>query len=484
MRSLFVAAVVLLAAPSAAAAAGDLEPVECWFDIPAGRQAQCAWLHPGERVGERAVRLPVVRLPGSDPDRTPVVHVPGGPGYPGGVDRASMAGWWRWRERAGWDGDLIVYDPRGTGMSRPAIRCPGIREADRNGLARELSGAMDLYRTRRAARDCYRRLGGEPYLSAFNSAAQVRDLGVLLEALEGPAFLWGVSYGTRLALHAAREHETAIAGLLLDSVFPPAIDGFLARPAQFDRALDEIAAACVTRAGCDHPPTRVRTAIRALLTRAEREPPRLTLPRPSGGGTLDLVVTDYRLLWMLFFGAYAIGDGGDVADAVVRAARDDAGALAPLARRYVATLLDPAFSPPVYFSVTCPEDAPPVTRDAWQAALRAHPRVAPYLRPESEYDVCGFWDAGRLPAAYREPASTPLPVLLLHGARDPATLPEWAARLAHRLPEARALLFRDAGHTVTFTDACAMAAADAFQASPRAWSPPACLGKRLQAAYP
>lgn len=473
----------LAAAAATGAPAAELEPVDCWFQVPPTREAHCAWLYPGARVGDERVRLPVVRLPGRDGgSRPPVVYVPGGPGYPGGVDQAGIEAWWRWQDSARWVPDLIVYDPRGTGLARPAIDCPEIREIDRASLPEPLSPAVELRRMRRAARACYRRLGGQGYLSAFNSAAQAADLGGLLGALAGPAYLWGVSYGSRLALHAAREHRGAVAGLVLDSVFPPSVNGFLQRPAQFERALDQIAAACAERPDCGHTGPEVATAIQGLLERAAREPIRLTFHRRLGGDRQHLAVTDYRLLWMLFFGAYASGRDDDVARAVMRAQDGAIGALEPLAQRLVETLLDPEFSHPVHFSVGCPEDRPAVDRDAWQAALEAHPRVLPYLRRELQYDVCGLWRAGRLPAAYHDPAATDRPVLLLHGVRDPATLPEWAATLARRLPRAEALIFKGTGHAASFANHCAIAAAAAFLEDPEDWERPACLEKQLEKA--
>lgn len=470
----------MLAATAAATAPGpELETTDCWFEVPPTREASCAWLYPGARIDGERVRLPVVRLPGRVGAGPPVVHVPGGPGYPGGVDRIGVESWWQWQDAARWAPDLVVYDPRGTGLARPAIGCSEILEVDRATLPKALSAVTELRGMRRAARACYRRLGGEGYLRAFNSEAQVADLGALLSALDGPAYLWGVSYGSRLALHAAREYPDRIAGLVLDSVYPPSVNGFLERPAQFERALDEIAAACGDSAGCGRGRPEVATAIQALLERVARQPLELTFHRRLGGDRQRLAVTDYRLLWMLFFGAYAAGHEGDAARAVQRALAGEPDALEPLAQRLVATLLDPEFSHPVYYSVGCPEDMPGLDRQAWESALRAHPRVLPYLRWELEYAVCDFWRAGRLPAAYHAPAQTRLPALLLHGARDPATLPEWAASLAQRLPAGEALIFKGTGHAASFSNHCAIAVAAAFLEDPGHWERPSCLEKQL-----
>ncbi|WP_245986414.1 alpha/beta hydrolase [Azospirillum thermophilum] len=58
--------------------------------------------------------------------------------------------------------------------------------------------------------------------------------------------------------------------------------------------------------------------------------------------------------------------------------------------------------------------------------------------------------------------ASPVPVLLLSGAYDPVTPPEWAERAATTLPKSRRLVFRSAGHLVTSGEPCALAAATTF----------------------
>jgi pimeloyl-ACP methyl ester carboxylesterase len=60
--------------------------------------------------------------------------------------------------------------------------------------------------------------------------------------------------------------------------------------------------------------------------------------------------------------------------------------------------------------------------------------------------VCPLWAVPEAPAALREPARGGLPLLLLSGAHDPISSPEWARRVAGGFPGARVLEIADQGH--------------------------------------
>src|SRR5262249_31385626 len=74
-----------------------------------------------------------------------------------------------------------------------------------------------------ASRQCYERLAGQGIdLSAYNtteSAADVADLRTALGIAEWNVY--GVSYGTDLALTYLREHPQGIRTVTIDSVVPP-----------------------------------------------------------------------------------------------------------------------------------------------------------------------------------------------------------------------------------------------------------------------
>jgi pimeloyl-ACP methyl ester carboxylesterase len=64
-------------------------------------------------------------------------------------------------------------------------------------------------------------------LGAYNSRESASDVADLLEVLDiEEATLFGVSYGTRLALTVMRDHPERIVSAILDGVYPPHVDGY------------------------------------------------------------------------------------------------------------------------------------------------------------------------------------------------------------------------------------------------------------------
>ena len=115
--------------------------------------------------------------------------------------------------------DVVVFDQRGTGFSEPSLDCPEIDKLDPGAPSSQRSGAI---------RDCHVRLVAEGVDLAFyttaEDAADVEDLRVTLRY---PAWnLYGISYGTRLALAVMRDHPAGVRTAVLDSVYPPDVDAY------------------------------------------------------------------------------------------------------------------------------------------------------------------------------------------------------------------------------------------------------------------
>lgn len=205
-------------------------------DLP--RSARCADLAVpvdyAERGGDVAA-VAVIKIPATGRKLGSLVMNPGGPGgY--GVD---FAAWFgpelprALRERF----DIVGFDPRGVGYSRPAIACVSSPELDAwraephvdfppggnsgtdytpEGVARFEAGE------RRYVQSCVERTSVD-FLAAVGTSNVVKDLDALREALGDEQLTYlGYSYGTQIGALFAEAYPGRVRAMVLDGAVDPA----------------------------------------------------------------------------------------------------------------------------------------------------------------------------------------------------------------------------------------------------------------------
>src|SRR3954451_16182800 len=184
-------------------------------------EAECAHVRvPLDRSGSvpGSVRLRAARY--GEPSRKPtLLYLSGGPGSAGIREFAGVL-----FELQGLDRryQLVSYDQRGTGSSG-LLRCPALERDPR-------------LRSTTAAERCAARLGARR--AFYGTRDSVEDIEALRQALGVDKLaLFGISYGTKLALAYARAHPERVERIALDSVLDPddtdafGLDPFRAMPA-------------------------------------------------------------------------------------------------------------------------------------------------------------------------------------------------------------------------------------------------------------
>ena len=155
------------------------------------------------------VGLNIERLQaGAVPTRTAVIGLAGGPGQAALPLAAGMA-----KEMAPALGsrDLLVFDQRGTGSSGP-LACPALE-----GSA-EVFGAIG-----QAFERCALQIGAAR--GSYTTQESVADIEAIRQAAGYEKLvLFGVSYGTKVALEYAERYPQNVESLVLDSVVPPERD--------------------------------------------------------------------------------------------------------------------------------------------------------------------------------------------------------------------------------------------------------------------
>ncbi len=168
----------------------------------------------------------------------PIVYLAGGPGG-SGIGAASgsrFALFTAFREVA----DVIAFDQRGTGYSKPNLGCYERLAAP---LDVAPSREMALNELRRNARGCieYWRDVQRVDLTGYNTVESADDLDDLRKALgEKQISLWGISYGTHLALTTIRRHPQSIHRAILAGIEGP--DHTYKLPSNIQKHLEDVAA--------------------------------------------------------------------------------------------------------------------------------------------------------------------------------------------------------------------------------------------------
>lgn len=459
-----------------------LEWVDCWFEHPWWRPMHCGRFHTAPEAGAEpaSFALPVVYIPQWFWRRTgpPVLYVAGGPGGSSWLKPDEVGFWLDWAGEADWPGDLVVYDQRGVGLSQPALDCPELQRLRRELLPLPLPTEEAYRRVRDATRACHDRIKAAGMdLRRFTTALNAGDAADLMLAMGLDRWdLYGVSYGTRVALEMMRRVPQHLRAVVLDSPYPPEVNAELADAWLLQRAFELYERICELAGDCSETPAQLREMLEQAFARVERESIKLSVRDPGTGRDIAVVYDHEDLAWLLFEAMYQ-WDAIPTLPESVRALTD--GRLdvhmRSLIQDSIDTLLDDAISDAVASSVDCHDGGPVDLREA-ERQLRLYPRAADIKRLDWQYHACRYWDSGESPAAFRAPVVSDVPTLLLAGEYDPVTPPEWAELAARHLSAARVFVFPAVGHGVLDSHVCAADLVRAFLEDPAAPRAPACLG--------
>jgi pimeloyl-ACP methyl ester carboxylesterase len=461
------------APPARAQQAPPFEPVACWFALPRDLRIDCGYLLVPEnraRPEGRTLRLAVavVRARSAEPAADPLLYLSGGPGSAAVAGTVGLA-------RSAWatlaTRDLVVIDQRGTGFSEPSLACPEVAAADGRVLTEPHTRAEKVAWELAALLECGARLRAEGIdLNHYNSAAGAADLEDLRRALGYGAWnLFGLSYGTRLALTALRDHPGGLRSLTLDSVYPPQVHLYADMPANMDRVFKKLFAGCAADASCHAAVPDLEATFYALVVRLDAEPLTITAVAPDGR-TLDVWVDGSELIALTYRMLYSSAAIPLLPEMILTITQGNYRLLAEMEGRRLARG-GAGFSHGTYFAVQCREETPFADAETMRRAVGGFPQLARFFAgiientPAIE-ELCQSW--GIRPAGAEESRAVwgELPVLILAGEYDPITPPAWAALAAESLPASQVVGFPATGHAAITRGACALGIVAGFVAQP------------------
>ncbi|MGE5357664.1 MAG: alpha/beta hydrolase [Bacteroidales bacterium] len=332
--------------------------------------------------------------------------------------------------------DLLLVDQRGTGGSH-ALDCdlyPGT----------DAQAALGAFYPPDRVRACRTVLEKDADLRFYTTPIAVDDLDEVREALGYARLnLFGGSYGTRAALVYIRRHEDHVRSAVLQGV-QPATDAIPLRFPKFaQQAIDAIFADCAADAACHTAFPSLPAELRAIVDRASKAPVPVDILDPKTGDPIHVSLTRDLLGEALRYLMYQSATGLLVPSLVHQASEGDFGALAEFAlfsRRQLVNGLGQG----LYLSVTCSEDLPFI--EAAEAEREASNTFLGDYRYRQQRAACEQWVRGPIPADYRQPTKSNVPVLMLSGAWDPVTPPSNAQAGAATLPRAALITVPSGGH--------------------------------------
>jgi pimeloyl-ACP methyl ester carboxylesterase len=350
---------------------------------------------------------------------------------------------------------LVAYDDRGTGDSG-LLNCPALQVST-------APTGEDLL-----ASACAASIG--PAASLYGTADHVEDLDAVRASLGfDKVALFGVSYGTKLALAYADAHPTHIDRLVLDSVLPTDFpDPFGANVARAMPATLSAYCANVCRAATPDFAGDVVT----VANRLAAKPAHGTVLLPSGKKKQD-ALGGVELLSLVVDADLNPGLAAEL-PAAAHAAR--LGNMGPLLRLHVldttaSQLSAPDLSAALFAATDCRDGPFPWPAGSDPAARPALLRSAVAALPPGSFGPFGSWasdlgnaslcDTWPAPAGGANLSAGPLPnvpVLALSGGFDMRTPTAGAQSVIAQFPQGKLIVVPGIGHSVTSTDPSGCAA--------------------------
>ncbi|MEJ2415554.1 MAG: alpha/beta fold hydrolase [Exilibacterium sp.] len=459
--------------------AADFRWTECPFDVPPSRNIHCGIYRTGSGAGRFELPVAVIRDTSEDHRDDALLYLAGGPGDVSQMSEPQIESWLYWLDSAGLSRDLILFDQRGTGRSRPNLDC----EAYDNFSLRVLHRNVDMeteYREGLAVlRQCLSSLKSRGFDPAhFSTQLGAADVRGLMRQLDYSSWnLLGVSYGTRLALQVADVPITGLRSAILDSPYPRDKGGLTEWPWLLDHALSRLWRACAETPRnpvCEDPKTPLQAIFWTLMAQLKQAPATLTVRHWQGEPPIDIVVNDHRLLSVIYSSLYDVGLYGKIAGAIIGAEQGDTRALRELVEAFANYALDTGFSHMVYFATECADNRR-VSEAEYEAARAAYPRLMPYTGFDWKYDFCKDLGSGNGGELVVEGHEAMPPTLILAGQMDPVTPPSWARGLQAQIASSQVLVFPGVGHAVISSSDCAHGLLRSFLDRPQRRIAPDCV---------
>lgn len=436
------------------------ETTPCMFELPPGavegKDLQCGFLHVPEEYKDpegASIRLAVAIIKAKDPNPRPdpLIMAQGGPG--GSTIHTYVTQIFSGATSLRTTRDIVLLEQRGTLYSQPSMICPEIIDETIQTLDQDLSVEESLKAYEEAVLKCHDRLiSQEINLSAYDSLENASDINSLRIALGYDQInLYGISYGTLLALHTIQNHPEGIRSVILDAVVPTQINFILESPQSQKRAFDQLFSACASNGDCSENYPNLEDLFWNTIAQLNDQPADIIItdfdngknyPARLNGDTFRSTI--FQMLYVteiIPFLPHVIYEGS-------------VGKFDFLQRILSLLIIDRTMSYGMYYSVLCAEDADFAVADIHLDGLP--PEIAQYEKENilSFLRICQLWNVQPLGGAADLPVSSVIPTLILNGEYDPITPPYFGKEAAKTLKNSYVVTFPNGGHGAAMSGKC------------------------------
>jgi pimeloyl-ACP methyl ester carboxylesterase len=424
-----------------------------------GKTVKCGYvtvpeLHSQPNGAKVRLAVAIFKSPTAAPGAYPVIRLEGGPGGP------SLDNWARYISSANfstfvYNHDLIMFDQRGTGYSTPSLKCPETLQLQYETLDKRLSGNQSEQLQLQALQACHDRLVKSGVdLNAFNSIENAADVHDLIQALGyKQAILYGVSYGTRLALTTMRLYPSVIHSVVLDSVYPPQRNRN-DLPSDAQRVFNVLFHGCAIDAHCNASYPNLDQVFYQLIPTLNANPVEFQTTDITSNKTYKVLMAGNDFVFVLFSALYVTQFIPALPQMIYQVRSHNYTVLSQI---YGAVEFDNTFSDGMFYSDECSEDWDFLTKNDITAAMQGiTQQIQPALHGDlqQEYDSCQLWRVQKAPAAQKQPVVSAIPTLILTDEYDPITPPDNGKLVAQTLQNSYYFLFPGLGHGAEYNSAC------------------------------
>ncbi|MEO6103930.1 MAG: alpha/beta fold hydrolase [Pseudoxanthomonas sp.] len=403
----------------------------------------------------RMVSLPVVRVHAlNHPKADPVIFLHGGPG--GGVVEGLAKRLKARRAPVTEDRDWIFFDERGTGISTPSLDCGSLGLSDA-GLTSDHAAADAV--------QCGQSLAKQGIdLSRFNTVEVVKDLADLRKALGITTYnLYGVSYGSRVAMGVMQHDPSGLRAVVLDSPWPPEVSWTGPVATLVSRELRQVLALCAADATCNSRHPDLESRLDAMTRHWLESPPSNDKGHHYAAEELAAYLLD---------ALYDDEGARSLPTTIEQIIGGDRSALDEF------LVEQSGYTEGQFLTHLCKEEFPFEAPSAIQGAQGSDPIAQATARAAKRYfDACKGFDVGAADPVENQPVTSDIPTLLLAADIDAGCPVEFAVAAATHLVHAQVFNMPNMTHGVASRSPCAKRMVAAFLDQPSATVDASCIAK-------